>query len=257
MQGALEVFDYEGSKVRTVEIDGEAWFVGKDVATVLGYKDTRSAISGHVDEEDRRIVSNLDERQNTAPLNDLPDNTVIINESGVYSLIFESKLPAAKKFKHWVTSVVLPQIHKTGSYRAKPLDVSECQLQQLNLERAKFLQHMIDVPAFPLTDESKAVIAHEAFKLVTGHEYLGMLPANTEQWYTASDIGELLGISANKVGRIAKEYGLKPPVGESNEYGRWIYSKSKYSPREVPSFVYTKAGLDWFMDYREGVCKEA
>ena len=153
---------------------------------------------------------------------------------------------------------IAEEIRRTGSYNAKPVvqDASDYQWQQLNLERAKFLQHMIDAPAFPLTDESKAVIAHEAFKILTGHEYLGMLPACTEQWYTASDIGEILGISANKVGRIAKEYGLKPPVGESNKYGRWIFSKSKHSPREVPSFVYTKAGFDWFMDYRDGVCRE-
>lgn len=245
MQSALEVFNYEGTRVRTVVKDGEVWFVAKDVCDVLEIQNVTQAVQQL--DEDERSMFHIG-RQGEAN---------IINEPGLYALVFRSNKPEAKAFARWVRHEVLPQVMHTGSYSAKPLDVSEYQLQQLNLERAKFLQHMIDVPAFPLTDESKAVIAHEAFKLVTGHECLAMLPVNTEQWYTASDIGELLGISANKVGRIAKEYGLKPPVGESNEYGRWIYSKSKYSPREVPSFVYTKAGLDWFISYRDGVCKEA
>ena len=83
-----------------------------------------------------------------------------------------------------------------------------------------------------------------------------MLPESTEKWYTASEIGSLFGISANKVGRIAKAHGIKAPEGESNEYARWIFSKSKYSSREVPSFIYSEAGLDWFTDYQNGICRE-
>ena len=251
METALEVFNYEGTRVRTVVKDGEVWFVAKDVCDILELDNPTEAIRPL--DEDEKNTLRISEGIRGNP------NVNIINEPGLYALVFRSNKPEAKAFARWVRHEVLPQVMHTGSYNAKPVasEVSEYQLQQLNLERAKFLQHMIDVPAFPLTDESKAVIAHEAFKLVTGHEYLGMLPTSTEQWYTASDIGELLGISANKVGRIAKEYGLKPPVGEVNKYGRWIYSKSKYSPREVPSFVYTKLGLDWFMAYRDGVCKEA
>ena len=104
----LKIWNYEDSTVRTIEIDGEMWFVGKDVAKVLGYSNTRDALAKHVDEEDKATVAIHDGSQNR--------NVTVINESGVYALIFGSKLPTAKKFKRWVTSEVLPSIHRTGSY---------------------------------------------------------------------------------------------------------------------------------------------
>ena len=117
MNKSIQVFKYEGSEVRTVEINGEVWFVGKDVATVLGYQRQADAIAAHVEEEDKQIL----QRSGNATLDfDLPNRGLtVINESGLYSLIFSSQLPTAKQFKHWVTSEVLPQIHKTGSYSPK------------------------------------------------------------------------------------------------------------------------------------------
>lgn len=98
----------EFGTVRTVVVDGEPWFVGKDVAEALGYSNSRKALLDHVDDEDKG-VTNCDTLGGN-------QNLTIINESGVYALIFGSKLPNAKKFKHWVTSEVLPSIRKTGSY---------------------------------------------------------------------------------------------------------------------------------------------
>lgn len=98
----------EFGTVRTVVVDGEPWFVGKDVAEALGYSNSRKALLDHVDNEDKG-VTNCDTLGGN-------QNLTIINESGVYALIFGSKLPNAKKFKHWVTSEVLPSIRKTGSY---------------------------------------------------------------------------------------------------------------------------------------------
>lgn len=103
----LKIWNYEDSTVRTIEIDGEIWFVGKDVAAVLGYTNPQKAIRDHVDEEDRTVNESFTVNGTMAAL---------INESGVYALIFGSKLPTAKKFKRWVTSEVLPAIHRTGSY---------------------------------------------------------------------------------------------------------------------------------------------
>ena len=77
-----------------------------------------------------------------------------------------------------------------------------------------------------------------------------MLPECTDKWYTATDIGSIIGISAQKVGRIANKHGIKPPEGESNQYGRWIMSKSKYSAREVPSFIYSGDVLEWFKEHK-------
>ena len=112
----------EFGEVRTLVINDEPWFVGKDVATVLGYKNTKDALSKHVDDEDKlgsQIATSGQNREMT-----------IINESGLYSLILSSKLPTAKKFKHWVTSDVLPSIRKTGSYQ-KPLSRDQLIAQAL------------------------------------------------------------------------------------------------------------------------------
>lgn len=108
----VEVFNFEANEVRTVIIENEAWFVGKDVAQALGYQDTPKAIKQHVDPDDRLTLTG----QN-AHLENLPNRGVVgVNESGVYSLIFGSKLDSAKRFKKWVTSEVLPTIRKHGTY---------------------------------------------------------------------------------------------------------------------------------------------
>lgn len=104
----LKTFEFETQKVRTLTIDEKPYFVGKDVADILGYKNGSRDINAHVDEEDRL-------RYQISTAGQLRDQT-IINESGLYSLILLSKLPTAKKFKRWVTSEVLPAIRKHGAY---------------------------------------------------------------------------------------------------------------------------------------------
>lgn len=108
MSTNLQTWSYGNSEIRTVEKDGEPWFVGKDVADILGYQNGSRDINRHVDEEDRHKVMIFDGNQDK--------ETIIINESGLYSLILSSKLPNAKKFKRWVTSEVLPSIRKHGAY---------------------------------------------------------------------------------------------------------------------------------------------
>ena len=105
----IQIFNNpEFGEIRTVVIDGEPWFVGNDVARALGYAKPRNAIVTHVDEEDALKQGTL--------TNGGEQNALVINESGLYSLIFGSKLETAKKFKKWVTSEVLPSIRKTGAY---------------------------------------------------------------------------------------------------------------------------------------------
>lgn len=100
--------------IRTIEKDGEPWFVGKDVAEALGYANTKDALASHADEEDKRII----QRSENATF-DIPNRGLtIINESGLYSLILSSKLPSAKAFKRWITHEVIPSIRKTGGYNA-------------------------------------------------------------------------------------------------------------------------------------------
>ena len=100
----------EFGQVRTVEINGTPWLVGKDVAIALGYKNPQRAIRDHVDTEDQGVTKTV------TPSGE--QEMLIINESGLYSLILSSKMPKAKAFKHWVTSEVLPTIHKTGAYES-------------------------------------------------------------------------------------------------------------------------------------------
>ena len=105
----LMVFNnVEFGEIRVVNVNNEPYFIGKDVASALQYKNTRDALIKHVDDEDKADVVVYDGRQNR--------KMVAINESGVYSLIFGSKLESAKKFKRWVTSEVLVQIRQTGGY---------------------------------------------------------------------------------------------------------------------------------------------
>lgn len=119
----LQIFNSEEfGEIRTVTIGNEPWFVGKDVAEALGYSNTRDALATHISEEDKNTVVISDGKRGNP-------NQVVINESGLYALIFGSKLDSAKRFKHWVTSEVLPTIRKTGSYQ-KPMTLAE-QIQLL------------------------------------------------------------------------------------------------------------------------------
>lgn len=111
MKDKIQSFEFEGKEVRTLKINDEPWFVGKDLATILGYSNTRDALNKHVDSEDKNTVAIRDGITRGNP------NQTIVNESGMFSLILSSNLPNAKKFKRWVTSEVLPTIRKTGSYQ--------------------------------------------------------------------------------------------------------------------------------------------
>lgn len=124
----LQVFkNQEFGSVRTLVINSEPWFVGKDVAEALGYKNTKDALAKHVDSEDKEIL-----KSQNATLENIPNRGVtVVNESGLYSLVLSSKLPSAKKFKRWVTSEVLPALRKTGQYQVKELSGSELMAKAL------------------------------------------------------------------------------------------------------------------------------
>lgn len=120
----VQLFNFENHEVRSLLINSEPWFVGKDVAEALGYSKARNAIATHIDSEDKKDAP----IQGT--LGGVQEMTVI-NESGLYSLVLSSKLPSAKKFKRWVTSEVLPALRKTGQYQVKELSGSELMAKAL------------------------------------------------------------------------------------------------------------------------------
>ena len=134
----------EFGRMRSVMIDGEPWFVGKDVATALGYENASKSIRDHVDKEDKVVGV-----QNVTP--SVKDSLgriqypTWINESGVYALIFGSKLPAAKKFKHWVTSEVLPSIRKNGGYVKQEMDVTAVIMQTATAVCAEMIRQLTPI----------------------------------------------------------------------------------------------------------------
>lgn len=220
----LQVFSNERlGKIRTMNIDGQPYFVGKDIAEALGYEKPRNAIATHVHEDDKTTALIQGAGSN------YKSKAVLINESGMYALIFGSKLEQAKEFKHWVTSEVLPSIRKTGGYNSQ---VSE-EYKQKRLEAM-----MMNAKARLMKEQNRRIeliIKNPDFK---PSEY-GIDAPVISKVYTATQVGEMFGVSANKIGRIATANNLK-----TEEYGEWFKDKAKYADKEVPSFRYNEKGIE-------------
>lgn len=230
MQSNLQLFQFEKSNVRALELKNEPWFVGKDVAEILGYSNTNKALKDHVDEEDKRgyrIVTPSGKQ-----------TAKVINESGLYSLILSSKMPNAKKFKRWVTSEVLPQIRKTGSYvsgeKQKRLSIME---ENSKTKRAALLYKI----AMATKGDLRQNLLAKAASTITGEM---TLPVMEEKYYSANEVGESLHITGWRVGHVAKALGLQAKQPYQNEYGKWVNSKSRYSSKEVPQWLYTSKAIE-------------
>ncbi|WP_295159306.1 BRO family protein [Selenomonas sp. AE3005] len=159
MNNDIQIFNNpEFGAVRTMTIDKEPWFVGKDVAEILGYAKPLNALASYVDTDDslkQGLIDSLGRKQ----------DTIIINESGLYSLIFSSKLPSAKAFKHWVTSEVLPQIRKTGRYQTPKLSPNPHYRTRMIKTAVKDLSETADVIA-ELFGVKKGMATAAAMKMV-------------------------------------------------------------------------------------------
>lgn len=229
MKNELMIFNNpEFGQVRTIEIDNEPWFVGKDVAEALGYVKPENAIAAHVDSEDKTTTL----IQGTG--SNYKSKAVCINESGLYSLILSSKLPTAKGFKHWVTSEVIPSIRKTGSYTMKPMTayqqmMADTRQRNARIQSARILTQL--AKQYKGSTYEQVLNAH-ATKELTG-EFLLPLPELGRKTYSATEIGKMLGISANQVGTLTNRNGLK-----TDQYGQWFKDKAKHSNKEVNSFRY-------------------
>lgn len=238
----IQVFEnVDFGKVRIIEMNGEPWFVGKDVAEILGYSNPRDALSKHVDDEDKNTVAIHDGNKGNP-------NQVIINESGLYSLILSSKLPKAKEFKHWVTSEVLPSIRKTGKYSARkePSESTQARLINAKVRFARELQRLANIET--LSPTYKQILIAQAAEALTGVPM--ELPRSEGKMYSAGEVGKMVGISANKIGRLAKEYDMK-----TDEFGAWYHDKSPYSSHEVDTFRYNDKAVERFKELVEIHCK--
>ena len=232
----LRTWNFEDHEVRTVEIDGEPWFVGKDVATVLGYQNGSKALSDHVDEEDKlnnESLSSLGQRGGW-----------LINESGLYSLILSSKLPNAKAFKRWVTSEVLPSIRKTGSYtyqRANPNEEKALQIQEMDT-RIRMSEQFLKLAEIEttLSKNYRDILISKSVEALAGEQLLP-LPKVVQKTYSAKEVGEMLGVTAQRIGRIANLNNMK-----TDEFGEFYKDKSPYSSKEVDVFRYNDKAVEQF-----------
>ena len=249
MEKHIQVFNNtEFGEIRTMEINGEPWFVGKDIATALGYAKPENAVSNHVDSEDK--TSTLIQGSGS----NYKSKAIIINESGLYSLILGSKLDGAKRFKRWVTSEVLPAIRKTGAY-AVDSKAAEIKMRELRVKEMNAQARLINAETRRLTVLQKGkglsqvavdTLAVKAVERVTGKDLGAYLP-QVEKTYSASEVGNALGITAAKVGRLANAHGLK-----TEEYGITVMDKSRYSSKEVASFRYNEKGKAKLREILEG-----
>ena len=233
-------------EVRTLEINGEPWFVGKDVATALEYSDTNKAIAMHVDDDDKlndKTASSLGQRGGW-----------LINESGLYSLIMSSKMEKAKEFKRWVTSEVLPSIRKTGAYTvntsaeqwSRQLDVEEKKADAMLLEaKAKQAAILLEFTKLNLSPEANQALVACASELMTGVKALPL--PEVEKTYSAGEVGEMFGVSGNKIGRVANAEGLK-----TEKYGIFVLDKARGHNKQVQTFRYNQTAVEFFRDYFGG-----
>ncbi len=243
----LQTFTYNNAQVRTVEKNGEPWFVLKDVCDVLGiskYRDMASKL-----DEDERVSMGVDTPGGKQEM-------TVINESGLYFMIFHSNKPEAKPFRKWVTAEVLPSIRKTGSYSVKSeqpaLETSERDLpkaekskralaiKEMNAKVRLSNQFLKLAKIETLSTECKNILLEKAAEVLSGTE-LTPQPNFDQKTYSAAEVGKMFGVTAQKIGRISNEHNLK-----TSEYGAWYRSKSEYSDREVDTFRYNDKAIEKF-----------
>ena len=196
----LQVFENsEFGTIRGVEINGESWLVGKDVAEQLGYADPNKAIATHVDDEDKlndKTASSLGQRGGW-----------FINESGFYSLVLSSKMPKAKKFKHWVTSEVLPSIRKHGMYAVDEVlanpDMLISALQALKKEREEKVA----------LQQTVAIQSQQIMEMQPKASYYDLILQN-KSTMPISQIAKDYGMSAKQMNKLLHEYGVQYKQGD-------------------------------------------
>lgn len=164
-----------------------------------------------------------------------------ITEPQLYFVLMRSDKPKAKPFRQWVINEVLPSIRKTGSYTVNNSSsiVNDLKSRELQLKRAEYLSKIAERYLNRCDGRYAQILDSYATKELTG-EHILPLPERTEHYYTAEEVGKIVGISANKVGRIANLNHLK-----NEKYGKWFIDKAKHTNKEIEAFRYNQAGIDY------------
>ena len=251
----LQVFENpDFGQVRTVTKDGEPWFVLKDVCTSFGETNYRR-VSARLD-EDEKGVSQIDTPGGNQSM-------TIVNESGLYAALFamqpekargvteeyvEKRQQQLKSFKRWITHEVIPSIRKTGSYSIQEPETPaqlRAKAMMINAKTRLFIAAMKAVDRFQMSP-----VALEALGIPMIEEFTGVKTGyrpRIETTYSATELGAEFGVSANKIGRIAKDNGLK-----TDEYGITVLDKSRSSDKLVPCFRYNSKGRERLAELLKG-----
>ena len=246
MKNNLQIFTNENfGSIRALKINGKPWFVGRDIATALGYSNTKDALKAHVEEEDKRILqrSEITTLENHSPGAAIPANftkadipnrgLTIINESGMYALIFGSKLESAKEFKHWVTDEVLPSIRETGQY---------------SLNDSKPDSYMIEDPiarAQRWIEEQKEKKELEA-KTIELTETNQKLEKERDELIPKAEFGGMIGISNDcitmeEMAKVLHSHGIKD-IGRNRLFA-WLRAEKVLQRNNLPYQRYLESGF--------------
>ena len=246
----------EFGEIRSVIVDGEPWFVLKDICAAFGERNYRRVTSRLDDDE--KGVSQIATHGGTQDM-------TVVNESGIYSALFamqpekargvsaeyvEERIKMLKSFKHWVTSEVLPQIRQTGSYSiAARSEPSDSDLKLLSIRDRESRTHNASIFLSIMehldtkSESYRQILMACAANTAAGQIVLPLPKCEFANTYSASDIGKMFGISSNMVGRIANKNGIK-----SDKFGEFYHDVSSRG-KECDVFRYNDAAVKWFSDY--------
>lgn len=239
-----ELMIFEGHEVEVLEVDRQVLFNPYHVGNCLDLTDSaiRKAITNMNENQVVKLTNSDVNSSNIRKLNNAGEN--FLTESGVYKLVFKSRKPDAEKFTDWIADEVLPSIRKTGTYtvKAKTNDDKQKNIEAKLLNaKARIASQFLKLTNIDtLSTEYKNILVSKAAEVLTG-EKLIPLPKSKQKTYSATDIGKMFGISANKIGQLANKYNLK-----TEEYGEYYRDKSQYSQKEVDAFRYYDTAIPEF-----------
>ena len=232
MTNELQVFENPRfGAIRTLEEGGKVLFCGKGVCAALGYSNTRDALSRHckgVVKRDTPTQSGIQE------MNFIP-------EGDIYRLAAKSELPGADKFESWIFDDVLPSIRKHGAYISDKSKQMAIEAKHMNA-RARVAAQWTKIAGQVNIPEFKQICASYASEALAGVPVLP-LPTSGERHYKAGEIGDMFGVTSQRIGLIANANGLK-----TDEYGKWYHDKSPHSNKEVDSFRYNSKAIEKFKE---------
>lgn len=232
MSKEIQIFQNKRfGQIRTIDENGKVLFCAKDVAEALGYSNTRDAINRHC----RGVV------KRDAPTSSGNQSMSFIPEGDIYRLAASSELPGADAFESWIFDEVLPAIRKTGTYTLDAAKRERMEIMQRN-SRTREAALWLKIGQAVESASYKQICASYASRTLAGSEVIP-LPRTSQHHYTASEIGEMLDISARRVGSIANANGMK-----TEEYGAWYHDKAKHSAKEVDVFRYNDKAVERFRE---------